>query len=70
MKGVIISYTNWKGALSDRRILPHHMWFGKNQWHPQEQWLLRAYDVEKKDWRDFAFSGIQSWKPDGGVESS
>jgi hypothetical protein len=63
MKTVDMQYMNWKGSVSLRRILPHHVWYGKNEWHPEEQWLLRAFDIEKNAWRDFAFSGIQSWKP-------
>lgn len=44
---VNICYTNWKGETSIRLIEPLRIYFGSNQWHPEEQWLLEATDCEK-----------------------
>ena len=55
---VRIGYTNWKGEKGDRHIQPLQVWYGATQWHPEEQWLLRALDVEKQAERDFALKDI------------
>ena len=55
---VRIRYTNWKGETGDRYIMPLEVWYGATQWHPEEQWLLRALDVEKQAERDFALKDI------------
>jgi predicted DNA-binding transcriptional regulator YafY len=58
---VLIEYTNYRGERSTRTIEPHAMEFGANQWHPEPQWLLYALDVDKREARAFAMSGIHSW---------
>lgn len=60
-KIVKIEYTNWKGKKSLRNILPKKIWFGKTEWHKEEQWLLTAYDLDKKADRDFAMKDIHKW---------
>ena len=60
-KEVKILYTNWKGETSIRKILPKEIIFGSNQWHKEEQWLLVAYDIDKKSDRTFALKDIKSW---------
>lgn len=61
-KIVEILYTNWRGEKSIRLIIPEQIYFGKTEWHPLRQWLLKAYDCEKKAPRDFALKDIASWK--------
>lgn len=51
---VVLTYTNYRGETADRKIIPSEVWFGSTEWHPEPQWLLRAYDCEKKADRDFA----------------
>ena len=63
-----IDYTNWRNVRTTRLIEPvngevYAVNFGSNQWHTEDQWLLKALDQEKKEVRDFAFSGIHSWTP-------
>ncbi|WP_201404240.1 hypothetical protein [Kaistia sp. 32K] len=53
-KPVAIIYTNWRGETAERLIIPGAVWFGTTNWHPDPQWLLRAFDVEKQADRDFA----------------
>lgn len=60
-KTVTIDYTNWRGERSERIIIPLEIVFESNQWHPEPQWLLRAWDVEKKAERLFALQTIHSW---------
>lgn len=65
MKAVEIIYTNWKGIKAKRTIQPIGIWFGKTEFHPDEQWLLKAVDIEKGEERDFAMKDIESWQPEG-----
>jgi hypothetical protein len=53
-----IIYTNWRGETAERSIVPIRPWFGSTEWHPEPQWLLTAFDVEKQAARDFAWAGI------------
>lgn len=58
---VIIDYTNWKGERSTRTILPIRIYWGSNEWHKENQWLLEAHDIDKKAVRNFALKDIHSW---------
>ena len=51
-------YTNWEGKKAIRRVMPIEIWYGKTEWHPQEQWLLRAIDLDKNEERNFAIKDI------------
>lgn len=61
-KTVTILYTNWKEETSKRTIIPHSIEFTSNQWHTQEQWILKAWDIEKEDYRHFAMKDIKKWE--------
>lgn len=60
-KAVGIVYTNYRGETARRKIIPQRLWFGATKWHPDEQWLLDAIDVEKKSQRSFALRDIKSY---------
>ena len=47
-------YTNWRGSIATRGVEPTGLWFGSTEWHPEQQWFLRAVDLEKDAMRDFA----------------
>lgn len=49
-----VTYTNWKGVTSERTITPNSIRFDATDWHPEPQWLLRAWDEDRQAWRDFA----------------
>lgn len=59
---VDIDYTNWRGERSARHIQVIDMRFGSTDWHPKEQWLVRAVDIDKGEEREFAMDDIHSWK--------
>ena len=61
-QAVTIKYTNWKNETDFRHIVPIKIWYGKTEWHKTEQWLLNAFDVDKKALRDFTLKDILSWK--------
>lgn len=58
---VVIDYTNWKGERSLRRINPVALLFTSNEFHPEEQWLLLADDLDKNARRWFAMKDVHMW---------
>jgi predicted DNA-binding transcriptional regulator YafY len=56
-----ISYTNYRGETARREIVPQRVWFGATEWHPEEQWLLDAIDLEKGAQRSFALRDIKAY---------
>lgn len=60
-KIVTIVYTNYKGRTAVRKIFPKEICFGHTDWHPEEQWLMVAYDIGKDADRTFAMKDIKSW---------
>lgn len=52
------TYRNWRGEIGERRAIPIGVWFSSTEWHPEPQWLLRAYDCDKRETRDFAMRDI------------
>lgn len=67
-KHVLIDYTNHAGVRRVRQIAPrdNQFYFGNTEWHPESQWLLDAYDVQKDDLRTFAVKDIHRWGVDPG----
>lgn len=60
-KAVQVVYTNYRGETAIREIIPDRIWFGSTEWHPKDQWLLDAFDVEKQAKRSFALKDIRAW---------
>lgn len=60
-KKVTILYVNWRKETAEREIIPIKIWFGKTEWHPEEQWFLKALDISKGAERDFSLKDIQQW---------
>jgi predicted DNA-binding transcriptional regulator YafY len=58
---VSIDYINHKGKRAVRFIRPIRIWFGNTEFHPNDQWMMEADDVERNVRRDFAISGIILW---------
>lgn len=54
-----VHYTNYKGVRKKRNILPTSLWFGSTKHHPEDQWILTVWDLEKGDYRDFALKDIE-----------
>ena len=64
MNTVIIDYTNWRGERRERKIVPQCIAFESTKYHPGQQWLLVATDLEKGERRTFAMDSIHSWRSD------
>jgi predicted DNA-binding transcriptional regulator YafY len=60
---VKVIYTNWRGETAERIIVPVSISWGKTEWHPEEQWLLKVWDVERQAYRDYALKDIKEWCP-------
>jgi predicted DNA-binding transcriptional regulator YafY len=61
-RGVVFKYTNYKGSVSIRHVIPIDIWYGSTEYHPEEQWLLKAYDIDKQDYRNFSIKEISEWR--------
>lgn len=59
---VTFRYTNYKGETAVRRVRPIRLWFGSTGWHPEAQWLLEAFDLDRGETRDFALRDITGWR--------
>lgn len=57
-------YRNWRGEVAARTILPKRIWYGQTDWHPESQWLLEAYDLEREAERSFALRDIMQFTVD------
>ena len=51
-------YKNWLGKVSIRTVIPYEIWFGSTEFHKKEQYLLRAFDMDKKAERNFALKDV------------
>ena len=57
-KKIKIIYKNWRGETSERELIPINLIFESNEWHPEPQWLMEAYDLNKNKKRKFAIKDI------------
>lgn len=58
---VFILYKNYQNFIGVREIQPLEWYYGNSKYHPEPQWLLRAYDFEKQEERSFAVKDIRAW---------
>jgi hypothetical protein len=58
---VQIDYVNWRGERSIRHVLPRCLYLAEVEWHPGQQWILDAWDVDKQAVRSFAMKDILGW---------
>lgn len=61
MKTVVeFYYRNWKGEHGLRRVRANSIvfFYGSNEFHKEEQWLMSAFDEEKEAIRAFAAKDI------------
>jgi predicted DNA-binding transcriptional regulator YafY len=59
-----IDITNHRGIRATRIVQPlrRAMWFGSTPHHPEPQWFMHAWDIDKEAERDFAWKSIHSIK--------
>ena len=51
-------YRNWRGEVAERKVIPLSVHYGATEWHPEPQWLMRAFDLDKQAERDFAMADM------------
>jgi predicted DNA-binding transcriptional regulator YafY len=61
-KRVKFGYTNYRGEPDDRMVMVSGVWFGTSPWYPEPQWFMRAWDAEKREYRDFAMRDMTGVK--------
>lgn len=54
-------YKNWRGEISERKIIPLSVFWGENKFHKGEQWLMKVFDLDKKDYRTYSLKDIKEW---------
>lgn len=54
-------YKNWCGECAQHNIIPINIYWGKTDWHPKEQWLLKVWSVDRKAYREYALQDIQKF---------
>jgi len=53
---ITFGYTNWRGEHGLRRAIPMGLTWGSTEWHPEQGWLLEAWDEDKQAIRQFALA--------------
>ena len=53
-----VKYKNWKGEVGIRNIIPQNIYYGNTEFHPEDQWLLDVFDVDKDAQRTYAMMDI------------
>ncbi len=51
-------YRNHRGEVSKRQMIPRALVWGATEWHPEPQWLIRGWDIEKDAVRHYALNDM------------
>jgi|LakMenEpi03Aug12_release.lakeMendotaPanAssembly.Ray.scaffolds.fasta_scaffold55650_2 hypothetical protein len=54
------TYKNYRGEVSECRVLTEQLYFGSNEYHPEPQWLLEAYNIDREVTRTYALKDISN----------
>ena len=57
-----VVYKNWEEEEGLRTIIPLSIFYGSNDFHKEEQWLMKVWDLDKKDYRIYSLRDILEWK--------
>lgn len=57
-QALMFGYYNHRGEYSIRHVIPKTVYFGATDYYPAQQWLMLAWDVDRGDYRDFAFANM------------
>ncbi|MCZ7861508.1 hypothetical protein O9X98_08860 [Agrobacterium salinitolerans] len=53
-------YKNWRGEVAVRRLRPISFWYGSTEWHPTPGLMLKAFDLDKNEERDFCVADFNT----------
>jgi len=56
-----LEYKNWRGEVGIRTIFPLDIYYGSTEYHKEEQWLIKVWDLDKNDYRTYALRDIKKW---------
>lgn len=56
-----ITFTDSTGVERERCVIPQRVWFGSTEWHPDAQWLLDAYDMDRHAVRSFELARVRGF---------
>ena len=59
------TYTNYRGETAERSAVPVSVRYGSTAWHPEEGWLLSAWDADKHAYREFAMTDMAGQRATG-----
>jgi predicted DNA-binding transcriptional regulator YafY len=59
---VVFEYPNKKGESVSRHVMPYGIKFGFVPGIHEAQWLLDAFDIEKRAARTYAIAKIAGWR--------
>ena len=60
-RAVRVKYSNYRGEVAIRTVIPLELYWGQTEYHLEDQWLLKVWDVEKNAERVYAFKDIQEF---------
>lgn len=55
-------YINWKGIKGHRKVKVFAIYYGGTEYHPEDQWLMGAIDLDKGEHRIFAMKDMSNVK--------
>lgn len=56
------TYRNHRGEVARRRVLPTSIRFAATEWHPEPQWLMDAWDLDRQAERAFAMRDMTEFE--------
>ncbi len=61
---VRFTYKNYRGEVSEREVAPEigSLQYGSNEYHPEPQYLISGWDMQKNARRTFAMKDISNWR--------
>lgn len=60
---LVFTYTNHRGETAERSIVPRRVVWGSTEWHPEPQWLLWAFDLDREAERAFPLRALVGGRP-------
>lgn len=59
---IAFDYVNWQGVQGHRRAKIEKVMFGSTEYHPEAEWLMEAWDLDKEAVRFFAMKDMANVK--------
>ena len=60
---VTFGYQNWRGENAERSAQLLRMYYGKNDYHPQTQWIVVGLDLDKDQERHYSLKDMENVIP-------